>query len=379
MKVAVIGIGGTGSAALRFLSKAGHEAIGFEQFHLGHDRGSSHGESRIIRYAYPDAFYTGLMRDAYPLWEALEADAGEPLFMRCGGLAIGSAENADHDAIAESLAVHGVPYEDLTPREARTRFPAFRLRSGERVLYQADAGFLRSTRCVVANARLAQAAGATIREGTAVQAIEPRGNGGVLVRTGAGEALPFDGAIVTAGSWMGTLLPRLGLPLTVTHQEVVYLRVAGASEPFLPDRFPIWIDVDTLTYGFPIDGRIDGVKIGWHHRGEVVDPDRPPRGPAEGAIRRVVAYAADRFPGLSSEATYAQTCLYTNTPDEDFILDQVPGAPIWLVSGCSGHGFKFTVLLGKMAAALAVGSAEAPARQDLARFALARFQHRPAP
>jgi sarcosine oxidase len=210
-----------------------------------------------------------------------------------------------------------------------------------------------------------------------VRAVEPRGGGGVLVTTAAGEALPFDRAIVTAGAWMGTLFARLGLPLSVTRQEVFYLRVAGAAESFSPARFPVWIDADALMYGCPSDGRIEGVKIAWHRLGDVADPDRPPPaagGAGPGALDRVVAYAAGRLPDLSPDLTFAQTCLYTNTPDEDFILDRAPGATdIWIVSGCSGHGFKLTVLLGKMAADLATEARGAPAPRDLTRLALARF------
>ncbi len=409
MRIAVIGIGGTGSAAARFLASAGNEVVGFEQFRLGHERGSSHGESRIIRYTYPDPFYTQLMSEAYPLWAALEAEAGKELFVRCGGLYFGRADHRDLDAVAEALGVCGLPFEDLTPREVGARFPAFRLGPSERAIFQEASGFLRATRCVLANARLARARGATIREETAVRAVEPIGGGsrGVEVRiegggaardaggaqdAAGGETLRFDAAIVTAGPWMGRLLARLGLPLTVTQQEIVYLRVARNAERFAPARFPVWIDAGALMYGIPMDGRVEGVKVGAHHLGAVVDPDGPPRAVEEAAVRAVAAYAAERFPDLAAEATHAQACLYTNTPDEDFIVDHVPGAPnIWLVSGCSGHGFKFTVLLGKIAAELATdgevrgagtvspGAGRAaslgpPHSRDLARFALARFR-----
>jgi glycine/D-amino acid oxidase-like deaminating enzyme len=418
MRIAVIGIGGTGSAAARFLASAGHEVVGFEQFRLGHERGSSHGESRIIRYTYPDPFYTRLMRDAYPLWAALEAEAREELFVRCGGLYFGRADHRDLDAVAEALGACGLPFEDLTPREVGARYPAFRLGPNERAIFQEASGFLRATRCVLANARLARARGATIHEETVVRAVEPIGGGGRgaevrIERGGAvgaiegggavrgsggaraganGETLRFDAAIVTAGPWMGRLLARLGLPLTVTRQEIVYLRVARNAERFAPARFPVWIDAGALMYGIPMDGRVDGVKVGAHHLGAVVDPDRRPSAVEEAAVRRVAAYAAERFPDLAAEATHTQACLYTNTPDEDFIVDRVPGAPdIWLVSGCSGHGFKFTVLLGKIAAELAtegkargagaasLGEERAASlgplhARDLARFALARFR-----
>ncbi len=370
LRVAVVGVGGAGSAALRFLAEAGHRVVGYEQFGIGHDRGSSHGESRIIRYTYPDPLYTGLMADAYPLWAALEEEAGEELQVRCGGLYIGPREHPEVRATEAALAGARLPYDVLDPDAVRERFPAFRLAACEVALHQRDSGFLRATRCVRANVRLAEASGATVRAGTAVEAIEQR-QSQVFLRTAAGEEAAFDRVIVTAGAWMGKLLAGLNLPLQVTCQSILYLTIRREPEQFAPGRFPIWIDAGRNWYGFPSDGQIEGAKLALHDRGVPLDPDGSRPGVAEGYLSAAAAYAADRLPDVSLPATWAQTCLYTNTPDEDFILDRVAGMQsVWMVSGCSGHGFKFTVLLGKIAALLATGE-EYP--RDLSRFSLARF------
>jgi len=372
VKVAVIGIGGTGSAAARFLAEAGHQVTGFEQFRLGHDRGSSHGESRIIRYTYPDLLYTQMMGDAYPLWAALERAAGEELFVRCGGLLFGPDGHPRLVQTETTLRESRLPYERLSPEEARERFPGLRLQAGELALYQRESGFLRSTRCVLANARLARTAGAVLREETAVREIEPRRDG-VLILTADGEEQLFDRVIVTAGAWIGRFFSRIRLPLRVSRQEVAYLAIREAPEQFAPGRFPVWIDAGERYYGFPSDGVVEGVKLAANHPGETVDPERVRRSVDGEYVEKVVEYAARRFPDLEARVTFATTCLYTNTPDEHFILDRVPESPhVWLVSGCSGHGFKFTVLLGKIAADLATGGSYP---RDLGRFALRRFAH----
>lgn len=371
MKVAIVGVGGTGGAAARFLAGAGHSVVAFEQFEVGHAQGSSHGESRIIRYTYPDELYTRMMGEAYPLWRVLEEDAGEELLARTGGVFFGQAAGPVLAAARAALDGNRVPYEALDAAETRRRFPALRLADGETALYQPDMGFLRATACVRANIRLARALGADVRERTAVREVGRLGDK-AIVTTEAGEELECDRVLVTAGPWMGQLLASLRLPLRVTRQQVVYLKPArGAARDFESDRLPVWIDADANVYGFPSDGHIEGVKLASHDLGEPVDPDAARRPPDASYTAQMADYAAARLGGLTRQVTHAETCLYTNTPDEDFILDVVPDMPsVWLVSGCSGHGFKFTVLLGKIAAEAATLGAAPP---YLSRFALGRF------
>lgn len=371
MKVIIVGVGGTGSAAARSLARAGHTVVAFEQFGIGHALGSSHGESRIIRYTYADEVYTRMMGAAYPLWRALQEAAGEELLARTGGVFFGDKDGPDLTAARAALDANGVAYEMLNAQETRARFPALRLTDAEAALYQPDMGYLRATACVRANVRLARALGADVREGVAVARVEQRG-GGVIVTTEGGEEHSADRALVTAGPWMGRLLAPLRLPLRVTRQQVVYLRPEeGRERDFEADRLPVWIDISANVYGFPADGQVEGVKLASHDLGETADPDDPRRPPDEAYADQMADYAAARFVGLTRHVTHAQTCLYTSTPDEDFLIDAAQDMPhVWLVSGCSGHGFKFTVLLGQLAAEAATGGTLPP---YFSRFALSRF------
>jgi monomeric sarcosine oxidase len=374
LRIAVIGIGGTGSAALRHLAKAGHTAVGFEQFSLGHGYGSSHGESRIIRYTYPDRLYTVMMGDAYPLWAELEAEANEELFVRCGGLLLGSPDHPRLTQTVDALDEQGLAYEWLLPEPLAERFPAMRLEPGEGALFQKESGFLRSTRCVLANARLAQQYGAEIRQGVRVEEIRRLVDGTLTVRDTQSNESVFDRVIVTAGAWMGKLLMQLGMPLSVEQRQVLYMEIARNEAHFEPQSLPVWIDATAMTYGFPKDGVVPGIKMASHLLGASLDPDRQERIPDPAITQEMQAYARRRFPDVSGAVNLEVACLYTLTPDEHFILDQVPELPgVYLVSGCSGHGFKFTVLLGEIAARAVTGG-EYP--RDLSRFALSRFTSR---
>jgi sarcosine oxidase len=371
MKVAIVGVGGTGGAAARFLARAGHETVAFEQFAIGHAWGSSHGQSRIIRYTYADEVYTQMMGEAYPLWRELQEEAGEELLARTGGVFFGDKASPVLASARAALDASHVPYELLDSVESRRRFPALRLAETEAALFQPDMGYLRATACVRANVRLARALGADVRERTPVREVAQRGDK-AIVTTESGEEHESDRVLVTAGPWMGRLLAALRLPLVVTRQQIVYLRPGdGAARNFEADRLPVWIDADANAYGFPSDGHIEGVKLASHHLGESVDPDAPRRPSDDSYASQMAGYAAARFDGLTRQVTHAETCLYTNTPDEDFLIDAVPNMPhVWLVSGCSGHGFKFTVLLGKIAGEAVTEGITPP---YFSRFALSRF------
>jgi len=372
MKIAVIGLGGTGSAALRFLARSGHQVFGYEQFQIGHHHGSSHGESRIIRYTYPDLLYTQMMSDAYRLWFELEKEAEEQLFVRCGGLYFGDETDPDVKTTEQALIDTQLPYERLTPEQTRERYPAFHLGANQIALYQKDSGFLRATRCVLANIRLAKEAGAIVHENVKVNEVSTKTTR-PIVRTSLGEE-EFDRIIVTAGPWMSSLFEHLNLPLTPTRQQIVYLNIKEHEEYFQSDgTFPVWIDSTENLYGFPSDGQINGIKLAFHHHGEkIANLDDERALVDEKYIDEIRQYAEKRFPHLGPNVTYSQTCVYTNTPNTDFIIDQSPDQPgVFLVSGCSGHGFKFTVLLGKIISMLATD--DSTYERDLNRFKLNQF------
>lgn len=371
MRVAVIGAGGVGSAAAKFLAAAGHEVTVLEQFEVDHDRGSSYGQSRVIRRVYPDVFYTALMEHAYRLWRKLEAEAGEKLLLETGGLFFGPADHPEMRASEAALREAGVPFEVWDARQTAERVPPVRLEAGEVAISQDETGILRASRCVRANVRVARARGAVVREKARVAGFEAT-QAGVRVTMEAGDTLTIDRLILTAGPWTPALLAELGLPLRVTRQPYVHLAPADDGAAFRIGAFPVWIDMVPFFYGFPVHDELPGAKIALHQPGEATDPAVVRREVDDADRRVLIDYARRRFTGLTDRVTYEKVCLYTNTPDEDFIVDRHPGDPrIIYVGGLSGHGFKFTVLLGQLAATLATDG-EAPF--DIRRFSAARFR-----
>jgi len=383
MRAVVIGMGGVGSAAARFLALDGHQVVALEQFQIDHDRGSSYGGSRIFRMAYVDPIYTRLMQFAMPLWEQLERDAGEELLLRCGALAFGRIARSAIADTEEAFRSLGVTYErwDGDDPELRRRFPQFHFDGDRRVLFQPDqSGLARASSCVRANARLAVGLGVDLRENTIAEAIGPASDG-IRVRLSSGEILVTDCIVLTAGPWLSRFAPALAANLRVTRQTYVHLRLQPDAPSMRPEVCPVWLDMDDHFYGFPehdelpgakVGGRgPDGAKVAWHYPFETVDPDDVDRELHDRDIRPVLDYAKERLPGLSGDVTYWKVCLYTNTPDADFIVDRLPADPrIAVVGGLSGHGFKFTVALGRIAANLAQGRDPG---FDLSRFAISRF------
>ena len=376
MRVLIIGLGSAGAAAAWRLAQAGHSVMALEQFRHDHDLGSSYGESRIIRRVYPDPLYTGLMADAYPLWDELSAETPwRDLIRLCGGIYVGRRDNPLVIAAESALKSSGVPYEVLEGAACSRRFPAFPLREdrSEIALFDPDMGYVRATDSVRAMARLAQKRGAKIIEANPVSEIALTASG-VRVVVDSGETFEADRLIVAAGAWTNALLAPFGirLPLTVTRQVYAHLQTQRGLDLWRPRTFPVWIDADANAYGLPrLGDAVSGVKIGLHHHGEPTTPETVGRELTEEDRAAIRNYAAGRFPWIGPETTYEKVCLYTNTPDEDFIVDRAPGLPnILIVSACSGHGFKFAPLVGEIAARLAT---DAPMDYDLSRFRIARF------
>jgi sarcosine oxidase len=376
MRIIVLGVGGVGAMTTWQLAQAGHEVIALEQFRPDHDRGSSYGDSRIVRRVYADPLYTGLMADAYPLWKTLQAQfPNEELFSPVGGIFCGPQDHPQVRQAALALASAGVAHEVLSSEECRRRFPAYALRENEVAVYEPSMGYARASRCVRAAIQLARRHGADIREEAPVTAIHPTAEG-IQIVTAAGERIEADKLIVCAGAWTGPLAARFGLklPLKVTRQVYIHLQPLQRAADFEAGKFPAWIDAGANTYGFPRLGDVPGVKLASHDQGLVTTPETVNRELTEQDRQTIYRYADERFPGLldtHSGPCYEKVCLYTNTPNEDFILDHLPdNRNIWLVSGCSGHGFKFTVLLGKIVTDLATGGA---CTHDLSRFRIDRF------
>ena len=343
----IIGAGGMGSATAYHLAKSGADVLVLEQFQRGHTFGSSHGETRIIRFFYDKPFYTELMKTAYAEWRDLESVSGKSLLFITGSVGIGAKGNPYGRATRQSLDAAGVESEWWDTAQLAERFPQFQVSNDMEILYQKDTGFLRAAECVSIHLRLAEQHGAIIREETKVTSIDWQTDV-PTVRTENGQ---FQGrkVIVTAGAWAGILLAELDLPLTVTKQQVCYYQPTD-SKHFQPDRFPVFTEVTPdgeFIYAIPAFGE-HGLKIARHGRGQVISPDTPERTPDADYIAHIDAYVQERLPELG-KATHTEVCLYTETPDEDFIIDAHPHCPDLLIAaGFSGHGFKFCALVGRI-------------------------------
>jgi sarcosine oxidase len=372
--VVVCGLGAMGTAAVHHLARRGQRVVGLERHVPGHDRGSSHGRTRIIRLGYFEhPSYVPLLRRAYELWRELEAASGRRLLHVTGIAEIGPPEGALVRGTLAAAGLHALPHEVLAAAELMRRHPAFALPSDYVAVMQPDGGCLEAEPAISAQIALAMAAGAEIRCGETVQAIEPRA-GGVRVVTDRG-TLDAGIAIVAAGPWLPSLVGELAVPLRVTREVMVWLE---PTDKALLSSFPVFIIESRhgMHYGIPPQGGANagaGIKVAkHHHRDETVDPETYDRTVATEDEALIRAGIADHLPAANGRLIAAKTCLYTMTPDHDFIVDRVPGAPnIIVASPCSGHGFKFAPVIGEILADLATSG---ETRHDISRFQLARFE-----
>jgi sarcosine oxidase len=374
--VAVIGLGAMGSAALFNLARQGRRVIGIEQFEPGHDKGSSHGESRIIRLSYFEhPSYVPLARRAMEKWRELEQLCGHNILTVTGVLEAGYPGCPIVEGSLEASRLHDLDHEVLSAAEINRRFPAFKVPPHWTGLYQPEGGFLRPELAIQQFVGLAERHGAEVRTGTRVLAIEPLGSG-VRVRTETGE-IEAGSVIVAAGAWIGDFAPELKPHLKLTRQ------VLGWFEPlqpayYAPDRCPVFIleSEDDACYGFP-DFAGTGVKTASHRKGAYLpsadDLSQDGGAADEAQIRRMLALA---MPEANGPLRAMRTCMYTRTPDEDFVIDRSSADPrIILASPCSGHGFKFASVIGEVLADLALGKTPA---NDISRFKLERFRRQSA-
>jgi sarcosine oxidase len=354
--VVVIGAGVVGAATAYALTARGERVLLVEQHARGHHLGSSHGATRIFRQGYADPEYVALTTRALALWGALEAAAGEELIVRTGAVDHGRPEVVD--AIAAALADADIPHESLTPEQAAARWPGIAFEGN--VLTHASAGRIRSDRTIEVFLTLAEATGlADLRFDTRVTGLEDHGDD-VTVTLSDGSAVRTASVVAAVGSWAPTLVGELlagrgaGLPaIRVTQEQPAHF------PSHLPDAawpsFVHWADGDDV-YGLLTPG--EGVKVGFHGTGPVVDPDHRDFVPVPAEAERLQAYVARYVPGVDATEPTFISCLYDNSPDEDFVIDRV--GPLTVATGFSGHGFKFAPLLGEMLADLATGGVPHP-------------------
>lgn len=369
--VAVIGLGAMGSMALWRLAARGARAIGFEQFTPGHDRGSSHGESRIIRTAYyEDPHYVPLLRSAFGLWRQLEEETKADLLTMTGALMIGSPDSHFIRGVLESVHQHGLAHEVLDAEAMRRHYPQHHLRPDDVAIHENDAGFLRPERAVRAAVERAEALGARVERETPIVRIEPDGEG-VLIDAGS-RSYRVAHAVVTVGPWLPSFLPDLPVELCVTRQFLSWFPLRDPAA-FTPETFPVfmreWPD-EHLRYGFPtLDGAT--VKMAIHHEGSTTTAETVDRSVSNQDIAPLRAFLEACLPDVVPTAVHSEVCLYTNTPDEHFAIGSPPGQPrVTVLSCCSGHGFKFASIMGDIATDLALLK---QTDHPIAPFTLGRF------
>jgi monomeric sarcosine oxidase len=353
----VLGTGGVGSAALYHAAKRGLKCLGLDRFPPAHDRGSSHGESRLIRLSYfehPD--YVPLLRRSYELWDDLDAT----LLNRCGILYTGSQDGAIIGGVLASARQYGLEVDIVEPADV----PQYHLPRGSRAIFEPGAGWLPVERCVQTHLDQAFAAGAEHRWGAA--AISWRRDGtGVRVETEAG-CYSASALVIAGGAWNSELLPDLALPLSVERKHLHWFRCDDAR---YNSGFFFELPHGQF-YGFPAQhGRI---KLAEHTGGEpVADPLNASGDPDPDDASRVDAFVAEHLPGVHPERLAHKACFYTRTPDEHFILDRYPGCDnVAYAAGLSGHGFKFASALGEVLVDLATAE---DARPDLGFLSRSRF------
>ena len=358
----VVGLGGIGSAAAWRLAASPNSprVLGLEQFELGHDRGASQDQSRITRLSYHRPEYVGLAIEAQGAWRDVETAAGRRVLTMTGGLDLAPPNSAESiDDYADSMTAAGVAFEWLDGVEVARRWPAWRLKPDTRAIFQADAGIADPEQGNAAHQALARGAGAELLERARVTAITDHG-GELEVTLVDGRAFTTGSIVICADAWTNELLGPLGhpLPLTVTREQVTWFE-PGDAAAFAPERFPIWIWLDQPSfYGFPAHaGR--GLKVGQDVGGRETTATTRTFDLDIDCLDRVETFLARHLPGAGRRAS-TKTCLYTLTPDRDFVIDRVPDHLGIVVALGAAHGYKFAALFGRLLADLALDPARRP-------------------
>jgi sarcosine oxidase len=370
----VVGLGAIGSGAAYWLSRSlGERVLGLEQFELGHGNGAGQDHSRIIRYSYHRPEYVRLARRAYESWAEVEAESGTRIVTKTGGLDIGPRLAAiPLEDYSRSMTAEGIAFEELDGPEISRRWPQWRLGDEHHGLYQADAGIADPNRGNAAHQRLARAHGATLLERAPVARLRALPDGTIEVELADGTLHRAAQVVLAADAWTNDLLASFDrhLPLTIIQAQVTYFAAPDPAR-FAPDRFPIWIWMDDPSfYGFPTYGEA-GPKAAEDVGGDEVTPATRTFERNEDGFRRLTDFLERHLPEHLGPEIYTKTCLYTLTPDRDFVVDRLPDVPgVHVVLGAA-HGFKFASVLGRILAELVVDGAT-PSAGELERFTIDR-------
>jgi sarcosine oxidase len=369
--VIVVGVGGMGSATSYYLARRGKRVLGLERFGIPHAMGSSHGHTRIIRLAYYEhPSYVLLLKRAYELWREIQQAVGERLLHITESIDAGPEDSWVFKGSWESCKLHDLPHEVLTGAELHRRYPGYHLPADHLALVQPEGGFLTPEKCIVSYVMAAQARGAEIHARERVLEWEPL-EGGVRVRTDRG-LYEADKLVVTAGAWDGELLDVLD-GLAVPERQVLAWLQPTRPERFRADVFPVFnllVDEGRF-YGFPVFG-VPGFKFGkYHHLEQMVDPETVDREAHDYDEQLLRDFAERYFPDGCGPTMDLQSCMFTNTPDNHFVLDLHPEYPqVSFASPCSGHGYKFASVIGEIMADLAETGIT---RHDISLFRLDRL------
>ena len=358
--VIVVGLGGMGSAAAYHLARRGQRVLGLEQFTPAHDRGSSHGRSRVIRKAYfEDPAYVPLVLRAYELWREAEQASGTDLLLITGALMIGAPDSEVVAGSLRSAREWNLDHELLDAADLRRRFPVFTPTPDTVALYETQAGVVRPEAAVAAHLTLAAEAGADLRFEEPIVAWEADRSGeGVAVTTGRG-AERAARLVICPGAWAPEFLAGLGVPFMVERQLQFWFQPSGDPDAFLPERYPVWVwdgGGDGQPYSLPaIDGFDGGVKAAWFRHGRPCTPDTIDRRVTAAEVGEMAEMLRTRVPLLPGRFLRAVACMYTNTPDQHFVVALHPAHPqVAVACGFSGHGFKFAPVIGEILADLAI-------------------------
>jgi sarcosine oxidase len=355
--VIVVGLGGMGSSAAYHLAARGQRVLGLEKFTPAHDRGSSHGGSRIIRQSYfEDPAYVPLLLRGYELWEQLAQDSGREVYRITGGLFSGPPDCLTVAGSLRAAREWSLPHEVLDAAELRSRFPNFTPQQGDIAVYEGKAGFARPEMTVQAHLDLAGLAGAEMHFGEPVLEWSETA-GGVRVTTERGEYTAGQ-LVICPGAWAPQLLAEFNIPITIERQVLYWLDPLGGTAPF--ENQPIFIDENAAgrqIYGFPaIDGPTGGVKVAFFRKGIACTPETIDREVHDLEIAEMRSRVAELLPALDGPCVHSATCMYSNTPDEHFVIARHPDcANVTVACGFSGHGFKFVPVIGEILADLAIG------------------------
>lgn len=363
--VAVVGLGVLGSSAAYHAAKRGIKVIGFEQFEFGHVRGASHDTSRIVRTSYELPQYVALAQSAYKGWAELELAAKQQLVTITGGVVIFPKDGTPNATQwAKGLEANGLPYELLDAKQSNERWPQFSIKDDQEVIYSSDSGIVHAAKSVSAFQALARFYGAELKENTKVHSVTPNGSD-VSIETSKGRYTASK--IVLAGdAWINELLGPLGMeiPVTVTQEQVTYFKPTNPTD-YDPERFPVWVLVGKQWYyGFPCYGE-PSIKCGHDNTGIQVTGDQRSFVPDPRIARELSSAMQNLMPDPGRETVRTVTCLYTLTPDRQFVITPLPKQENIIVTLGAGHAFKYAPVIGRIASELAM---DVDTKEDISMF-----------